>query len=586
MNENDVSSSMDASTEHLQDMNLDAFRRTMMEHQERDLPPPPTAVLKCVPEVTDDYIRNFLLRNGMHQTLACFEVEWYERFGVSASSAVPLMPDNYLETAALLNQIEILEHDLRQHAELTTKATKQWVQARKDRDFHRANHNRVVQEKNRLSKMLQQATSHAEDINPTLLELRQRCGGLFKEKCLVTIERDRLQQKVVSLESRMEVLQAQLQDMENQRSAGDTGEADVDHGVSKARKTRLRPLGKEGRNSRRAGPSAAASAAMAAAEVFVWPADERPYQAPAGGNRDQSSQRDATTWTCQGTFTAHAMAVTGIAIHPRKPAVASCSDDGSWRLSTVPQGELIMSGEMHTNWVSSLSMHPSGTMIATGSGDHTVKLWDFAKNEVTATMSAHTDGVWDVAFQDSGLLMASAGLDATARIWDAEFGRCRQTLRGHVAAVNSVCWQPFTNILATASGDKTVSLWDTRMNCCSLSLYGHRNAVLSVSTVHGGEMMASCDADGVVKVWDVRKVEAQLTVDCGPYPANCITLDRYGRYAAVASDDALVKMIHLSEGTITELAAHEDAVQAVAFDPATNSFLLSAGSDKTVRYWS
>lgn len=41
------------------------------------------------------------------------------------------------------------------------------------------------------------------------------------------------------------------------------------------------------------------------------------------------------------------MAVTALSLHPRKPIVATVSDDLSWKIMTIPQGELIMSGEGH-----------------------------------------------------------------------------------------------------------------------------------------------------------------------------------------------------------------------------------------------
>jgi hypothetical protein len=32
------------------------------------------------------------------------------------------------------------------------------------------------------------------------------------------------------------------------------------------------------------------------------------------------------------------MAVTGLALHPKKPILATVSDDQSWKIMTVPQG--------------------------------------------------------------------------------------------------------------------------------------------------------------------------------------------------------------------------------------------------------
>lgn len=41
------------------------------------------------------------------------------------------------------------------------------------------------------------------------------------------------------------------------------------------------------------------------------------------------------------------MAIASIDLHPKKPVLATGSDDYSFKLMTVPQGELIMSGEGH-----------------------------------------------------------------------------------------------------------------------------------------------------------------------------------------------------------------------------------------------
>lgn len=688
----------------------------MQQEQRRALPQTERAVLQRVPEVTDDYIRNFLLRNGMHTTLECFEVEWYERFGSAAQPDIPLIPNNYLESAALLNRIEVLEQDLQRHAELTTKTTKQWAQARRDRDLHRSHHNRLVQEKNKLEALLRQARQHSDAVSPAMQELRQRCNQLLKSKTLLTMERDRLQQRVSAMES---------------DTTTNTRKSSAAAAVSAEKERRLRKAGKTATANPAAKPSQASSSPTvtqkskrrgdaastkteARADGFVWPADERPHPAincglstnvnPADSNHNNSahsansaqrtqtlSRAAAATAASAGTgvhanihslstanhtsnnahartmgqdnhtpmqwvqryhFVAHSMSVSSLAMHPRKPAVASGSDDGSWRLSALPHGDVIASspsaltlggGEEeetddekddkntseqqqpqqhhthspddahsqnrvygHTNWIAGVAMHPHGTMLATGSGDQTIRLWDFAQTRSARTMTGHTDGIWDVDFHDTGVLLASAGLDKTARVWDVEYGRCRQTLRGHTDAVNSVRWQPHGNMLCNASADKSISLWDARHGRCVETLYGHRNAVLCAATsAQSGEVIASCDAEGVVMMWDVRNMRARLRHVCGPQAASQVAIDATERYVAVACDDGVIRMLdtytapsrHPNKGAVeavgdpqtpcevAELLGHEDAVQCLAFDPATNAFLVSGGSDRTIRYW-
>ena len=66
------------------------------------------------------------------------------------------------------------------------------------------------------------------------------------------------------------------------------------------------------------------------------------------------------------TFQAHSLAVSAIALHPRKQIIATSSDDFTWKMWAVPSGDLVMTGEGHTDWVSSCDFHPSGGKLATG----------------------------------------------------------------------------------------------------------------------------------------------------------------------------------------------------------------------------
>jgi WD40 repeat protein len=55
---------------------------------------------------------------------------------------------------------------------------------------------------------------------------------------------------------------------------------------------------------------------------------------------------------------------------------------------------------------------------------------------------------------------------------------------------------------------------------------------------------------------------------------------------ATASDDGTVKCFGATDGELlAELRGHEDAVQAVLFDP-NGEFVVSCSSDHTFRLWS
>ena len=97
-----------------------------------------------------------------------------------------------------------------------------------------------------------------------------------------------------------------------------------------------------------------------------------------------------------------------------------------------------------------------------------------------------------------------------------------------------------------------------------------------------------------MKFWDLRIVQEIETIDTGAYAANKLTFDPSGLVLAVASNDYSCKLYNLGERQRgqsgasqfkqRDLVGHEDAVQSVVFDK-TGEFLVTAGSDSTIKIW-
>merc|ERR1719473_2433267 len=153
---------------------------------------------------------------------------------------------------------------------------------------------------------------------------------------------------------------------------------------------------------------------------------------------------------------AHEDSVARLKFHPKAPAIATVGDDMVWKMWSVPNGELIMSGSGHKDWISGVDIHPgTASIVATSSGDSTVKLWDVVKEGCVHTFTDHQQAVWNVAFHDEGDFLVSCSMDHSCKVFDVNALRCRNVLRGHVDSVNYVTFKPFTNIIATVSTDKT-----------------------------------------------------------------------------------------------------------------------------------
>jgi len=498
------------------------------------------------PQVIDDFIRNFMVKYGLRRSLESFQTEWYEmqQSGKFKDAELQVVPDDYTRTQCLYEEVMLSRQELDKARMVAEKAKQTWDKFRKERDFHRMHHRRVVQEKNRLIVDLKRLKRHYEQYEPTLTELRHKYEVAMKEKMLMRLERDRFVTKAESLQKQL--TQVQFETKEDFMPEKGT----LEQGTSK-RTIREAP----------------------------WPSEARtnPYL-NANFEPCRAHEMKRTAQFKGG----HNGPISRVVFHPKIPVVATVSDDHTWKMWSMPEGQLVLSGEGHRDWVSGLSFHPRGSLVATTSGDATVKIWDVEKERCKHTLTDHNQAVWSCAFHDLGDFLVTSSMDQTVRAFDMQSMRCRQTFRGHVDSVNYVTFQPCSNNVLTASGDKTVSLWDLRSGLCVQTFYGHGNCCNQAQFNLRGDTIASCDSDGIVKLWDVRVVSEYLQIDTGQHPANSSSFDRSGKVLAIASGDASVKTFNVEEKVfLANLEGHDDSVQDVAFEPTANKYLVTASSDGT-----
>lgn len=568
------------------------------------------------PSVADDFIRNFLIRAGLSRSLDAFNTEWFElkqKGGLPGEDAMAV-PDVYAQNQRLEELATRLRLELGHAQEVAAKAQSTWDRFRKERDFHRMHHKRVVQEKNKLIVDIRRLKHHYEQYEPTLVELRTKYELAMKEKMLLRLERDRLAARIAALESQLKAYESGVGagDMRG-RSMSPTG---IGSGTAKPRGGVLAPTaasvaraeaiayskpvaGRGGTTMPAPGGTAAAAAAAAAAATRAaatakdskLPAEDlvNPYLSLVFEPARASSYKQS------GVIKAHGAPISALAFHPTKPVVVTGSDDMTWRMWAVQsanEAELIFEGEGHRAWLADADFHPGGTLMATSSGDGIVKLWSLTSAACVATFADHTQTAWGLSFHSGGDFLASCSMDHTVKLWDTATGKVRQTFRGHVDSVNAVNFQPFSANLATASGDKTVSVWDARSGLCIQIFYGHENAVNDVVWNMRGDTLASCDADGHVILWDVRMVARRAALSLGRQPVHSLAFDRSAQVLAAACEDGVVRILDTSGSASTggiavaaSLRGHDDSVQAVSFDP-TGQYLVSTGNDATVRIWS
>ena len=278
-------------------------------------------VTQVRPSVVDDFIRNFLIKVDMKRTLDVFNNEWYElsskgKIGEEYTNPVP---DIYMRNQELDDQVDNLRQQLAKMREITAKAQGTWDKFRKERDFHRMHHKRVVQEKAKLTTDLKRLRKHYTSFEPTLKELQRKYEVAMKEKMLMRLERDRMRARVATLEATVKQMQ--------------------DDGAPVSASPKSKTKKKKGRDSK-----------LPPDDTLVNPYADLEFDPPP-----------VERFQLRKTFRGHLNSVSSAAFHPRKPIIATVSDDQTWKLWSVPDCDLIMSGEGHRDWMSGVDFRKSSS---------------------------------------------------------------------------------------------------------------------------------------------------------------------------------------------------------------------------------
>jgi hypothetical protein len=263
---------------------------------------------------------------GMLRTLEQFESEWYE---LKAKGQLPAdvgeVPDAYMHTRVLEDEVAMLRREVGDAKVLAAKAHETWDKFRKERDFHKMHHKRVVQEKNLLLRDMARLKKHYNLYEPTIEELRHKYEVAMKEKMMMKLERDRLLTKVDGLTEQL----APAPPPES------------------TEKTTTPPKPRRTGGTKTPGKT-----------TLVGGAHLPPSSAPNPMADLMFAPMDLSSVSLTSTFKGHTMSIANVCLHPTKPIAVTVSDDKTWKMWHLPAGDLIMCGEGHKGWVSGVDFHP------------------------------------------------------------------------------------------------------------------------------------------------------------------------------------------------------------------------------------
>ena len=147
-------------------------------------------------EVVDDYVRNFLKKMNMMDTLATFQREWY------ATDRSTLFRDLSEEIANVKLRLEQMEIEKKKWQTVCDEVQQTWDRLKQERNYHREGLEALQKEKNDLTADLRKMKKTKKRLDPALEELKQKFEQVNKERALLRIERDRLMGEIQKMQSK------------------------------------------------------------------------------------------------------------------------------------------------------------------------------------------------------------------------------------------------------------------------------------------------------------------------------------------------------------------------------------------------
>lgn len=307
--------------------------------------------------------------------------------------------------------------------------------------------------------------------------------------------------------------------------------------------------------------------------------------------------------TLLGAMKAHSGEVRGVRI-TKDGIMLTAGEDGFLRVwnITKPENPVLLGKPLaaHQDLLRSLAISPNGKIAATGGTDATLRLWQIDQDRTAPLgppLKAHGPGmVRAIAFSSDGGRLATASDDHTALVWNVADPRhalpIGPHLVGHEDEVTSVAFHPKDrNQLITGSDDQTVRRWSVAQPAhpkqLGRALTGAHDEVYSVAYTPDITMAAAGVRDGTIIFWNLQGVlpaphgAPLVGHEEGVDP---VVFSATGNFLATASEDGMVKLWSVADGSLISTLHHDDEVTAAAFSPDKPN-VFASGSGPEIYLW-
>ncbi|MEW6615674.1 MAG: caspase family protein [Thermodesulfobacteriota bacterium] len=329
------------------------------------------------------------------------------------------------------------------------------------------------------------------------------------------------------------------------------------------------------------------------------------------------------------TFTGHLPLVASVAFSPDgRYALSGSMNDRAIKIWDVEAGKEIKNLGRQVYGVSSISFSKDGRYVLAGNGTN-LCLWDVLSGIKIRTFSGHQETVYSAALSPDDRYAASGGEDKTLKLWDVSTGTEKKTLMGHTDRILSVAFSPDGRYVLSGGPDNTLRLWEVATGKVARTILGSGSKGQFTEAVFlpNGRFVMSSYMDlssafnpvTTLRLFDISAGKQVKFISPGAFGMSVSPDGRYvfsnmfqlveidsgqavrnfspkgyaaksafsqdGNYLLTTGEKNLLLWDVATGGKIREFKGHIDNTYPASFSPADSRYVVSGGSDGTIRLW-
>lgn len=339
---------------------------------------------------------------------------------------------------------------------------------------------------------------------------------------------------------------------------------------------------------------------------------------------------DVSTCKETRTFVGHSSYVTSVTFSPDgRYALSGSLNERGIKLWEVETGKEIKNLGRQVDGISSVNFSKDGRYVLAGNGPN-LCLWDVLSGRKIRTFTGHTDKVHSVAFSPDDRYALSGSFDKTLKLWDISTGSEMRTFIGHTKWIFFIAFSPDGKYALSGSSDNTVRLWEVATGKMVRTILGPGSKggqFTDIAFLPGGRSFMSSYMDlsdvfnpiTTFRLFDISTGREIKSFSRGAFGMSVSPDGRYifsnmfelvdinsgrvvrvfspkgyaaestfspdGNYLLTTGEQNLLLWDVATGGKIREFKGHIANTYPARFSPADSRYVVSGGSDGTIRLW-